>query len=313
MDKLHKFHSIDNYKSSNHISSYECYYKDWVVMEKVHGCNFSFTTDGKDVLMGRRNSFLSNELEENAFYKVNIHMNKYKQIIRDIHKYIGGDNVVTIYGELFGGNSIIMKTIQSSIFYCPTYEFYAFDIRVVDKYLDYDRCIEIFERFGLFYAKPLFRGKFDVCIAWSNEHKHDVTTIPVQLGLSDSNLTMSNNIREGHVIKPVVPAYYNDGKNIAFKDKSDKFLEKQDVVKVNTEVAAEHLSYVTHQRLDNVISKIGDIDVIKQNKKNIKVIFGLYVTDVLQDMIADGVYIDDIATKNLNSYIMTNMILPLFK
>ena len=213
LHKLHKFHTIDNPKDSliNKIKYQPCYKEEWVVMEKVHGCNFSFTCNGYSVKMGKRTSFLTEE-EYTTFYNVGEHMNRYISTVKKIYDYLNlnknNNEILTIYGELFGGyypKHPSLKKVQKGVHYCPNYEFYAFDVRVGDNYLNYDLCESLFRAHGMFYAQVLFRGNFDDCYKWSQDNKDKSTTIPILFGLPEVKYLDRINSREGHVLKPVQP------------------------------------------------------------------------------------------------------------
>jgi hypothetical protein len=49
--------------------------------------------------------------------------------------------------------------VQAGVWYCPTNEFYGFDIHDGSRYLDYTRALEVFKEAGFpFYAEPLLIG-----------------------------------------------------------------------------------------------------------------------------------------------------------
>ena len=110
---------------------------------------------------------------------------------------------MSIYGELFGGEyphpnvpkivchfqTIIhnyqseLQAVQTGIYYCPSLEFYAFDVAIQTKgaerdYLDYDAAIALFKEAKLFYAEPLFTGSYEECLEFPIKFK---TTIPGKL------------------------------------------------------------------------------------------------------------------------------------
>lgn len=323
---FHSFHNIENCKQKliNNLITLPCYIEEWIVLEKVHGCNFSFTTNGIDVIMGKRNSFLMNESEEQAFHKSNIYMRKYFEVVKQIFEYLNliqGKDVLVIYGELFGGYypdfPKTTKPIQRGVYYCPNYEFYAFDIRINENYTNYDKCVEIFEKFNMIYAHVLMRGTFEECYKWSLENKNTNTTIPLLFGLQD----IPDNIREGNIIKPVNPTYYKNT-FIIFKDKNTKFEENQkSFVKTNgstfnqiEQYQQELLSYINQQRLDNVISKINPIDVIVEDKKYIPILMKEFTNDVVKEFYKEH---DDISfstepdIKHLINKFVSNHVKPL--
>lgn len=297
--EFHRFHSIENSYREKFIEEIRASVdpnRQWCVLEKVHGANFSLWTDGKIVTAGKRTSFLENFKDWNAFYncqyivgrvgkKVKQLMNIYKSNRRDV-------SYIAVYGELFGGfyrGQKIMSQIQKGVQYCPRHEFIAFDIRVVDhdgkaEYMNYYEALGLFHQVDLFHANILFEGTFDECLTWSKKHNADPSTIPGRLGFEE----LKDNAREGHVLKPIQPTYTTRGVIIALKDKNDKFIEKSSVKKGKTvktiapevqTVIDEAIAYVTENRWDGIISKHGPI----LDKKQIVKYIGFLSQDVMND------------------------------
>ena len=94
--------------------------KNWVVLEKIHGSNFSLTawkkSDQKDdigVKLGKRTSYLC---AEDKFYKIETQLDfqaslkactiKAWKIVNGIDD-IGDVEAMTVFGELFGGKSVM--------------------------------------------------------------------------------------------------------------------------------------------------------------------------------------------------------------
>jgi Rnl2 family RNA ligase len=315
MDKLHKYHSIENAKKViDNIYATVDPSEEWVVLEKIHGANLSLTTDGKDVKFASRTMFLNDD-SFTQFFKVNKTLDYLTSTVKDIFNNEFPDaKSVIIYGELFGGLYPGIKTnskhIQKGVFYSPKHHFYAFDLYVsslndekrgiINNYINYDKCVEIFTKYGLFYAEPLLRGTFTECIKWSNSHKSDITQIPAGVMRHYPELgelpQLEDNTREGHVLKPVVVLRFQNHDRIILKDKSEKFNEKTSKASKqnnssndmsNIDQKAEILSYVTQQRLDNVLSKIGDIDEIKKDKKYTGQLIKSFIEDVIKDALND--------------------------
>lgn len=273
------------------------------VSEKVDGCNVSVITDGKDIITGKRSSALT---ENDKFYGFQEFASKnLKSKVIDVFNELKcvDDSLtqVQVFGEFFGGGYDGYKSdvpkIQKGIQYTPNHEFYAFDILVSypDKniYLGVDSCIELFESFGFFYNKELFRGTLDECLAYSPIF---ISTIGERLGYP----RIENNFAEGVVIKPISDLRFANGERIIIKNKNPKFNEfeksekKPDVVysdAVNALVSAVG-EYVTEARLGNVMSHIGELDMPKQ--------FGLllkeYCADVLEEYVKDHPAYNELAS-----------------
>ena len=205
---------------------------EWVATEKIHGANFSFyvkrVEDGElVVLCGKRNSIMD-PVEYSKFFNSLEVFKKYEQAVKNVYLQLDNVEWVIIYGELFGGayNNIpkptpTTKCVQSGIYYCPHNDFFAFDIRTNNGYMDYDSCAEICKKVGLNSVKALFRGEFKDVMNWSSSHNADNTSIPSEFGLDP----IDNNQREGHVLKPVINRMYDDNTRIILKDKNNRFDE----------------------------------------------------------------------------------------
>lgn len=264
---------------------------EWVVQEKVHGANFSFCVNKDEVSVAKRTTFIQ-EGDQTFYdgYKGVYEENLEK--IKQIYKICGG-NEVRVFGELFGG---VYKhpevpevkeavKIQPGIYYAPFNEFYAFDILVDDQYLNVDEANKIFEEVGLFYAKSLFQGKFEDALKYPTKFE---SNIPKWLGLPE----IEGNICEGVILKPVVSSYFHSNNEqipnrVIIKNKTDAWKERsqkreqegQNVLGLTTqaqELYEELCTYVTSNRLQNVISKIGNVSPEDFGK-----LMGLFNQDVL--------------------------------
>ncbi len=313
MDTLHKYHSITNkHKIVDSIVDLETKLDkapEWVVLEKIHGANLSLTTDGKDVKFASRSMFLNNDSYKN-FYNINEIMSYLIPIIKAIiTNEFPNAIALTLYGELFGGSYKGIKSsvskIQKGVDYSPEHHFYAFDIYVSDasgtaEYVDYDICMKIFEKYNLFYAKPLKKGPLAECLEWSERHKSDITTIPHEIMSWYPHIgtlpIIKDNEREGHVLKPICVVRHENGTRVILKDKCPKFDEKQKSkhpkATINKSKKEEILSYATQNRLNNVISKIGDIEEIKRDTTNIGVIIKDFINDIVEDVMSDNICLD---------------------
>ena len=264
------------------------------VSEKVDGCNVSVITDGKDIITGKRTSVLSDSDKFYGFQEFALENLKDKviDVFNELKCVDSSLTQVQVFGEFFGGGYDGYKSsvpkIQKGIQYSPNHEFYAFDILVSypDKniYLDVDSCIELFEKYGFFYNKELFRGTLDECLAYSPIF---ISTIGERLGYP----RLENNFAEGVVIKPVEELRFGNGERIIIKNKNPKFNEfeksdkKPDVV--YSDVCSNLIScvgdYVTESRLGNVMSHLGELEMPKQ--------FGLlikeYCADVIEEFVKD--------------------------
>lgn len=271
----------------------------FIVQEKVHGANFSFVTNGNTIHVAKRTSLISSDENFNNYKHV---VHKYEKAISLLFELVKKDfpeiEIMTVFGEIFGGSYEHpevekvngMVRIQKGVFYSPENDFYAFDICLDHKqYLDVTIANKYFEEVGMFYAKTLFVGTFNECLAYPNDFEskvHEWLHLP----------TIENNICEGTIIKPLVNKSFGNGKRVIFKNKNEKWSEKShvkrsEVSKPNTiEILLETekelmdilLSYVNENRLMNVQSKLGEFSP-KQTGKTI----GFFAKDALEDFMKD--------------------------
>lgn len=297
-----KYNSIENSYQDDFISSItEQGFGDleYVVQEKVHGANLSFITDGQNILSAKRTELI---LDNEEFYNSKIVLANYKDKILNLHKVISADintKTVKIFGEIFGGGyphpnipkDDTAKLVQRGIYYCPQNDFYAFDILLDnDKYLDVEPANTYFEKFGFVYAKTLYKGTLKDCLTYSNMFK---TTIPTEYKLPE----LDGNICEGVVVRPTQATFFRNGSRVIIKNKNEKWSENNNYIDKailrkllhEGEELSEEASFlceevyklITQNRLDNLISKIGEVNP----KKDYGKVLGLYNKDTLTDFL----------------------------
>ncbi|KNY29186.1 RNA ligase family protein [Pseudobacteroides cellulosolvens] len=270
--------SVEDYR---YLKKYE-----WVVTEKIHGSNFAVITDGINIRYAKRKEML---LSDDNFFNhrvlVNIIIGKVEKVYETILNMEKSTERITIYGELFGGYyphaevavNREVEAVQTGVYYSPDIEFCAFDIAVESgnerKYLDYNIAVNIFEKAGLMYAKPLFKGSFEKASDYPVGFE---SNIPQLLGLPPLNF---ENKAEGIVIKPVKPVFIKTAKGIArpiIKKKIAEFEEESRFHGANNwstkysgyavctdemleSIISEIRGMINKNRLNNVISKVGRI------------------------------------------------------
>lgn len=292
---------------------------EWVVQEKVHGANTSFLCDGEEVRFAKRTSVLSGD--EN-FYDFLSLLEAYKPKVLSLFKRIRATHpavtAISVFGEMFGGRYAHegvpavkgMTLIQKGVNYTPVHEFYGFDIYLFEGetgcYLSVDEVNSLFEAEGFFYARTLKRGSLAECLKYPNAFQSKISQ---WLGLPD----IDDNICEGIVIRPVTPQYLRNGSRVLIKSKNARFAEKKSVKtrnKLFTEsvpycdslkaMLPELEAYVTENRLNNVISHIGEVTLPKDFGK----IMGMFSKDILEDFMKEhgGAYtaLDKCEQKSLN-------------
>ncbi|WP_276877339.1 RNA ligase, Rnl2 family [Chryseobacterium joostei] len=270
----------------------------FIVQEKVHGANFSFFTDGKEIKIAKRTAFIE---KDEKFYNAHQMLERYKKNVIEVFQKVKtmhpNVETVVIYGELFGGGYNHKEVepvkgavrVQKGIEYAPYNEFYAFDIKLNGvTYLDTDIVNEIFEKTGFFYAKTLFQGTLEEALRFPNVFN---SKIPAWLGLPELN-----NMCEGTIIKTLKTKYFGNGARVILKNKNEKWIEKSKMVKKQGKTIQKPIvfgetaqniweeiqRYVTANRLNNVVSKIGEFEPKMMGK-----IIGLFAQDILEDFEKD--------------------------
>ena len=305
MIQFKKYNSIENTFDRDFMDRIvieECDKQEFVVQEKVHGANVCLITDGETVSFGKRTGFVEvgekfydyEELLERYQFKVISLFSVVKESFADI-------KTLMVFGEMFGGkyphndvkNNNKTMVIQKGVYYCPNHEFYAFDLYIIDdetgRFLSVDEANTYFEREGFFYAKSLLRGTLAECLKYPNDAP---SKIAEWLGLPP----LEDNICEGVVIRPVAPTYLHNGARVLLKSKNARFAEKKAVKKRAPKLFVEPSyseelnnllpeaeQYVTENRLNNVVSKIGQISVPKDTGK----LIGLFSKDILDDFLKE--------------------------
>ncbi|MFW6172903.1 MAG: RNA ligase, Rnl2 family [Elusimicrobiota bacterium] len=274
----------------------------WSVSEKVHGASFSFAlVSGQDhIRMAKRTSLIADDAN---FYGSQIVWKRYKDNVKllmdHLQKEYPDNKDFIIYGEIYGGwypHDDVEKVpnatrVQKGVYYNPDNDFYAFDIRVDENFLDKDVANELFKKFGFFYAKPLFEGTFEECLEYNNKY---ITTIPKRLGLPE----IADNFCEGNVIKPIKALTLPSGSRVILKNKNEIFNERSNKkVKIEIKMTDKMqevfdllCSYITENRLRNIISHVGPVSnkefgkVMGEMSKDIYKDFNKDYADKLNDL-----------------------------
>lgn len=305
MAEFKKYSSIENTYDTDFVDRIKAEGYDsltFVVQEKVHGANCCFVTDGTNVQFAKRTGYV--EAGE-KFYNYEELLERYKERVlllysRIKEKYPDTESAL-IYGEMFGGkyphpdvkNNPQVMCIQKGVFYSPVHEFYGFDIYVRgagnNRYLPINESNALFEACGFLYAKTLFEGTFEACLAYPNAFQ---SRIAEWLGLPP----IEDNICEGVVIRPLEAVYFGNGSRLLLKNKNSKFAEKKSVRKRQpalfieptysnelTDLLTVVEEYVTENRLNNTISKIGEVQFPKDTGR----LIGMLSKDVLEDFLKE--------------------------
>lgn len=268
----------------------------WIAQEKVHGTNFSFICDGKDVTCAKRTNFIG---ESESFFGYEIILKRYKTNILEMYSFLKESmpdlEELTIFGEYAGPG------IQREVDYQEK-DFWVFDILLNGNLVDAAFIRFLSSKHGFKICPVIAVDNFDNL---SNLERAFDSLIPEfniiakEHGIPEANSTIfgpqpkgKDNIAEGYVLKPVFPAEFSNKSRVIFKCKNELFKETGKVkpVKPTPELSNDDqefvntsTAYITKQRLTNVLSHIGEVKA-----KDFGKVQGLMMQDVLNDMNKDG-------------------------
>lgn len=280
MEIFKRYNSIDNHYNSKVLSYWlnsnlienEL---EFVVHEKIHGCNTSFIVNNNDVKFAQRSKITHDIFNSSLYY------NKYFDNVKAISNHL--NKPVQIYCEYYGNH------IQKELLYRNDNEgdFIFFDIRLIDedRFLDYEECKKLFKTFNLPVPYLYFRGKLDDCLNLEVENV-------------ESMLAKTNNIDtfiEGYVIKPVKEIVNDNGERMIIKKVSNKFREtKLSYNEIEKIKAKEAISQTfSKEYIDVIKSKLTLIRIEKiaikegfdnTNKKNFSLLKEALVNDIIEEL-----------------------------
>jgi Rnl2 family RNA ligase len=257
----------------------------WYVTEKVHGSCFCFvyTTKDDSIQYAKRKTLLDDK--DNFFGYEEIlpeTIPKIKKIAEAIKNKYNSVDTIYVYGELFGGYypeiSSTNKSIQNGIYYSPNIHFMAFDISIKcdqkeEKYIDYEESLSFFNYAKILHAEPLetftsYGKAIDYKLGFN-------TTIPKKFNLPE----IKNNKAEGIVIKSNRERFITKKKIPEFSETKYSENENYQNDENSIESYKKHAAkYITKNRLNNAISKVGPFD---ENKDEI---LETFVDDILYEL-----------------------------
>jgi len=267
--------------------------REWVIMEKIHGANFSFVTNGSAVMAAKRSGIIS---QHEHFFGYKTVYDKYEQDIIQLYHLLKEKNphlsAIQVYGELFGGYYPEQKStgpaVQKGVYYHPSVEFLVFDIKIYPGikpsqplFLSQTEINELLSNLSHLRAIPVMAsGSFEVLAGTNPQFQ---TTVPTIFGLAP----VPNNFAEGLVLKinENCPCYCTRPiikiKNSKFSETKVKHIPKPIVdTKLINYFLEKSLCYCTETRFHNVISKVGPSERLEK-------IQGIFVADVLKDLEKD--------------------------
>lgn len=296
-----KYSSLENHYNKKFIEklySFGLTGGEWVAREKIHGTNFSLIIERDNVTAAKRTGPI---LPTEDFYGYEIVLKKYANAIRAVQNTIKEGCSVQIFGEFAGTG------IQKNVDYGDK-DFYVFDILVTyqstSQYAD-DYMVETMcNTFGFKMAPLLGRGKFEKLAELPNDLDSVVPTYNFAVehsSIQEANKTVFDTktegepfTAEGYVLKPCSPQFLSNGNRVAIKCKNSKFSEKKksdkpikakvELSEIDNRLMSILACYVTLNRVNNVISKIGEV-----GPKDFGKVMGLTVQDILEETSREGI------------------------
>ncbi|ADR32568.1 RnlB RNA ligase 2 [Escherichia phage vB_EcoM_VR7] len=302
-----KYSSLENHYNNKFIEKLRTHGMtdgEWVAREKIHGTNFSLIIERDAVTCAKRTGPI---LPAEDFYGYEIVLKNYADSIKAVQEIMETAAAVSyqVFGEFAGGG------IQKGVDY-GTKDFYVFDIIVttesgdetyVDDYMMHSFC----KSFGFKIAPLLGRGKFEDLIQLPNDLDSvvpDYNFMVDNVGLTEANSHVwkaeakgETFTAEGYVLKPCYPKWAPNGNRVAIKCKNSKFSEKKksdkpikakvELSEIDNNLLSILACYVTLNRVNNVISKIG-----KVTTKDFGKVMGLTVQDILEESAREGITLE---------------------
>lgn len=309
MREFKKYNSIENSFREEFITKIKMKYPEeckngiWAITEKVHGTNVQFGYDGTEYTFGKRTGYFE---DGEKFYNLEKHAEHLRGAVKAVYETTVALKPdckgVICFGELFGGSyphkdvekDKTAQRIQKGVFYCPHNDVFFFDVYVLTEDAGYYLNVKDFESvmytvqnkgyMELLYQKSKLIEGLNKALEYPNDEPSEMYKI---WGLPQ----LEDNIREGVVIKPYDKDLWLGQSRVIIKNKSEKFSEKvhakidkqpieipEEVVKCREEI----LQYINENRVNNVISHIGEV-----TEADIGKVIGLTSKDVLEDYLKD--------------------------
>jgi Rnl2 family RNA ligase len=261
----------------------------YVAMEKIHGTNFSFISDGKDVKTCRRSAVLQSG---EGFHSHQIFLETYRDKILKLFQLLleNGFKVskIQLYGELYGSYYPGCKTtnskVQSGIYYSNKLEFAAYDLKIDSGFVDWIDFESFMKQCEIPVVPVLAIGTFEEIFGLNPEFESVVYQMH---GMKKIDF----NFAEGFVAKPLTEILNEKGERFIWKCKNRKFSEilksgKKNTMKANAssfeeiELAITLQTYVNMNRYNNVRTKA-------LNDESVDTIIDMLIEDAWKDFFDD--------------------------
>ena len=293
---------------------------EFVAMEKIHGTNFSFVSDGNKVNCCRRSDILG---PDENFYSYQTILDKYISNVIELFektaklikkKYNKEIIQIQLYGELYGGNypgiekKHSSKMVQKGIYYSNSNEFAAFDLKYwteddkdkdKSQYLDWNDFVLLLNDTSIPVVPVILQGSWaDV----SNLDPKFESVVYLIHGLHQ----VPSNYAEGYVIKPVKEIRFGvDSDRLIWKFKNPNFSEisKNSSTKSNKSnnqlvnpLVSRLETYICETRYDNVITKVVENTSVD---KVVELFYNDVWIDFTDDLVLDSISLNDVDKKEL--------------
>jgi hypothetical protein len=213
-------------------------FKECYALEKVHGTSAHISWNDNKL------GFFSGGEKYDRFIKLFDH-DKLTQIFTERHL----NQKVIIYGEAYGGSQQGMKDT-----YGPELRFIAFDVNILDNWLDVPNANQVCDHLGLEF------------VPWVKTHT-ELTALNMYRD-APSEVAYRRNCgikpREGVVLRPLIELTKNNGERVILKHKGEAFAERKTPqqildpakLKILEEADAIAEEWVTPMRLEHVLQKL---------------------------------------------------------
>ena len=266
----------------------------------VHNSNFSFIITEESVItkdvgevstINIRCAKRTGLIEDGEkFFNYKPVLEKYRKGLEDLFKYhqdTRNAKVVTVFGELFGGN------IQKGMCYSLEQDFVAFDLVVDGTPKEKNIAFDILMNFKI-PTTPVI-GIYD-SLQDALEVNESFTSKLIRDGFDGDD---EHKEVEGIVIEPCQPSYTKNGSRVYLKKKTKRFSEKSGKPNIKhkivealpqevLDVLMTACMYITKPRFEAVCSKIGEVTI-----NDIGKVTGLTTKDIIDDMVKDGLVIPE--------------------
>lgn len=257
---------IENlYKNQTILLFKQCY-----SLEKIHGTSSHIMWDGNRV------TFFSGGASHVNFCQL-FDVEKLTSVFKDIF----GTDIVTVYGEAYGGKEQAMSKT-----YGDKLKFIVFDVEVEETFVDVPNAEDIATKLGLEFVSYELVDT-DVAMLDANRDLPSVQAVRNGCGNNTDKYGFCPPIREGNVLRSIKEFKDNRGNRVISKHKRSEFQERgnqpnvvdADKQKILDDAIAIAEEWVVAVRLEHVLDKLGNPTELSMTGKVIQAM----VEDVLRE------------------------------